>query len=223
MIIRCELLSCWFFQAFKELINKVMEWKGQGNTASHNRFLIRLVFCNFIIVSWPSAFHLTRIISSFCSYRKAKLLKFFSTYNTTNDSEKNTLELIFPPVHHNLCFWQILLVSFCFPQISSSCPDMLAQQPVWKSYSWARRRLQSERCQYPHLFPYITSCWISNVSTLWYTVAHFTWPIALRTVVLPERHLTSWVYGPCYDDGLGHSAWGTPQTGATLWRRVCWR
>jgi hypothetical protein len=86
---------------------------------------------------------------------------------------KNTLELIFPPVHHNLCFWQILLVSFCFPQISSSCPDMLAQRPVWKSYSWARRRLQSERCQYPHLFPYITSCWISNVSTLWYTVTDF--------------------------------------------------
>ncbi|KAM0839913.1 hypothetical protein ACQ4PT_060002 [Festuca glaucescens] len=76
---------CRSHEAFKELINKVMEWKGQGNTASHNRFLIRLVFCNFIIVSWPSAFHLTHIISSFCSYRKAKLLKFFSTYDTTND------------------------------------------------------------------------------------------------------------------------------------------
>uniref|UniRef100_A0ACD5WC82 Uncharacterized protein n=1 Tax=Avena sativa TaxID=4498 RepID=A0ACD5WC82_AVESA len=58
MIIRSELLSLCFFQAFKKLIKDIMEWKRQDT--SNN-------------------------IASTNSYRKEKLLEFFSTYNTTND------------------------------------------------------------------------------------------------------------------------------------------
>jgi hypothetical protein len=124
---------------------------------------------------------------------------------------KNTLELIIPSAHHNSCFWQFLLVSFCFPQISSSYPDLLARGRVWTAYHWAQRTLHSEKCQYKHLFLDI------------HTVTHFTWPIGVQTVVLFVRHPSSWVYGPYYDGGLGQSAWGTPQTGAAPWSRIWWR
>ncbi|VAI53894.1 unnamed protein product [Triticum turgidum subsp. durum] len=58
-------------RAFKELIEKVMRWKGTESTSS-------------------------------C--RKEELLQFFSTYDETQDSERNTLELTFPSVHRNSCF-----------------------------------------------------------------------------------------------------------------------
>uniref|UniRef100_A0A453MZ11 Uncharacterized protein n=1 Tax=Aegilops tauschii subsp. strangulata TaxID=200361 RepID=A0A453MZ11_AEGTS len=103
MIINCELLSRWSFQAFRNLIKKIMRWKRHGRESS-SRFLTRLVFCNSIIVLWPNAFHLTDIICAIFSRRKEKLLEFFSEYDTTLDSERNTLEVIFPFVHHNSCF-----------------------------------------------------------------------------------------------------------------------
>ena len=154
VIINCELLSRWFFQAFRNLIEKVMRWKSHGrwkSMESPSRFLTPLVFCNSIIVLWPNAFHLTDIICAIFSNRKEKLLEFFRSYDTTEDSEKNTLELIFPSVHHNSCFWYILLVSSYFPQISSSHLDMLAQGGGWTACTRPQWTLQSERCQYQHL------------------------------------------------------------------------
>ncbi|KAM3317103.1 hypothetical protein ACQJBY_034984 [Aegilops geniculata] len=86
-------------RAFKNLIEKVMRWKSHGrwkSMESTSRFLTPLVFCNSIIVLWPNAFHLTDIICAIFSYRREELLEFFSEYDTTQDSEKNTLEVIFP-------------------------------------------------------------------------------------------------------------------------------
>jgi hypothetical protein len=82
-----------------------MRWKRQGrwnSIASTNRFLVRLVCCNSIKVSWPNAFHLTDIKSSFFRYRKEKLLAFFSTYSKTENSEKKT------PL--NLSFLQLIII-----------------------------------------------------------------------------------------------------------------
>lgn len=92
-------------KAFKELIKKVKSWKKK---------------CRLIPV-------LTE------RYLKRKLLKFFSTYDRTEDSEKTLLNLSFKVI--NLSFLQFipinvsdtfLVVSSCFPQVSSSYLVMLA-------------------------------------------------------------------------------------------------
>ena len=153
MIINCELLSRWFFQAFKNLIKKIMRLKHGRESTS--RFLTRLVFCNSIIVLWPNAFHLTDIICAIFSHRKEKLLKFFSKDDTTLDSERNTLEVIFPFVRHNSCFWHILVASFCFPQISSSYLVVLAQGGLYRGYTWTWRKWQCGKCENQHLYLYI--------------------------------------------------------------------
>jgi hypothetical protein len=93
-----------------------MRWKRQGrwnSIASTNRFLVRLVCCNSIKVSWPNAFHLTDIKSSFFRYRKEKLLEFFSTYDTTEDSDKTPLNLSFLQfiiIHVSDKFYSLVLV-----------------------------------------------------------------------------------------------------------------
>ena len=69
-------------------------WKWNSITST-SRFLIRLVFCSSIKVLQLNAFHLIDIICSLFSYRKEKLLEFFRSYDTTQDSEKTPLNLYF--------------------------------------------------------------------------------------------------------------------------------
>ena len=95
VIINCELLSRWFFQAFRNLIEKVMRWKSHGrwkSMESTSRFLTPLVFCNSIIVLWPNAFHLTDIICAIFSYRREELLEFFKLLICCTDSPSYSIQ-----------------------------------------------------------------------------------------------------------------------------------
>ena len=106
VIINCELLSRWFFQAFKNLIEKVMRWKSHGrwkSMESTSRFLTPLVFCNSIIVLWPNAFHLTDIICAIFSYRREELLEFFKLLICCTDSPSYSIQT-------NVLIWSAIVV-----------------------------------------------------------------------------------------------------------------
>lgn len=154
----CKLLSNVNYWVTKKLIKKVIGWKRQGrwnNIAPTNRFLIHLFFCNCIKVLWPNAFNPSDIICAFRN-RKEELLELFNTYDTTEDSDKNTLELTFLWFIIILCVSdKIGLLVFSFLrlvvdiQICSHRTGMDSIFPgseeilVWKMSAFAILRLQS--------------------------------------------------------------------------------